>query len=143
MPWYPPAGVVSSDAPAPRDAADARQCCDMLQRHVVSAPGCLSATEALDVDGGDGWTPLMEAVSRRNIAVAAALVTAGADVHKTCRGLSAAFWATALQLDDDVDGTEHEIYFPLYRPLLLCDTCASCCSSWMRLCFAHVRYHPA
>ena len=34
----------------------------IIRRH-SGIPGILSGQECLDVDGGDGWTPLMEAVS--------------------------------------------------------------------------------
>jgi hypothetical protein len=40
-----------------------------------------------------------EAVLRRNCRLATTLVAGGADPHRCCRGLSAAFWANALQLD--------------------------------------------
>ena len=79
--------------------AELQQCCAALATHINAAPGCLTASECVDVDGGDGWTPLMEAVLRMNVPVVTALVQCGADVHRRCRGLSAAFWATALQLD--------------------------------------------
>jgi hypothetical protein len=40
-----------------------------------------------------------EAVLRRNVRLASVLLVGGADPHRPCRGLSAAFWANALQLD--------------------------------------------
>ncbi len=63
------AAVVNTDAqhaleigfcvPPPPSHCQLDRCCTEISRHVMSAPGCLNGAEALDVDAGDGWTPLM------------------------------------------------------------------------------------
>eukprot|EP00005_Dracoamoeba_jomungandri_P009992 CAMPEP_0174262924 /NCGR_PEP_ID=MMETSP0439-20130205/16189_1 /TAXON_ID=0 /ORGANISM="Stereomyxa ramosa, Strain Chinc5" /LENGTH=1530 /DNA_ID=CAMNT_0015347969 /DNA_START=34 /DNA_END=4626 /DNA_ORIENTATION=- len=81
---------------AARDLTDSSSC--EVVANYAGLLGCLPARKCLDVDNGDGWTPLMEAVVCDNLPFATALTLKGADPHrKDAKGLTSVFWAHALE----------------------------------------------
>lgn len=83
---------------AARDPSDIGAC-QVVRAH-AGLLGCLSPAVCVEIDSGDLWTPLMEAVVFDNMSFASSLVSVGADLHrKGPHGLSAAFWAKMLYRD--------------------------------------------
>eukprot|EP00750_Incisomonas_marina_P032883 INCI9399.2.p1 GENE.INCI9399.2~~INCI9399.2.p1 ORF type:complete len:1872 (+),score=294.44 INCI9399.2:196-5616(+) len=75
--------------------------CERILRLHAGCLGYLPTCRCVDVHCGDSWTPLMEAVVVGNLDFARSLIALGADVHRCDdRGLSAAFWALAMQGPD-------------------------------------------
>jgi len=77
------------------------EACEVLR--FAGLPGLLPVRRCVDVDSGDHWTPLLEAVTCGNLPFACALVRVGADPRRTDKhGLSPLFWAQVLHGHDAV-----------------------------------------